>query len=107
MSFYDEVGGAATFEALDLIKAWGTGHPGGIATIHAGSAIGALSRLEQLIQEVVVTVPRALIAQSIDVVVFIEGRGNARRVQEIVRLKGLEADVYQLEPVANPQGESP
>ena len=25
-------------EALDLLKAWGTGHPGGIGTIHAGSA---------------------------------------------------------------------
>ena len=49
-------------EALDLLKAWGTGHPGGIGTIHAGSAIGALRRLEQLIQEAVVTVPRALIA---------------------------------------------
>ena len=30
--------------ALDLLKAWGTGHPGGIGTIHAGSAIGALRR---------------------------------------------------------------
>jgi P-type conjugative transfer ATPase TrbB len=49
-----EVRGA---EALDLLKAWGTGHPGGIGTIHAGAAIGALRRLEQLIQEAVVTVP--------------------------------------------------
>ncbi|KRW96643.1 P-type conjugative transfer ATPase TrbB, partial [Paracoccus sp. MKU1] len=40
-----EVRGA---EALDLLKAWGTGHPGGIGTIHAGSGIGALRRLEQL-----------------------------------------------------------
>ncbi|HCE7385941.1 TPA: P-type conjugative transfer ATPase TrbB, partial [Pseudomonas aeruginosa] len=46
-----EVRGA---EALDLIKVWGTGHPGGIATIHAGSALGALLRLEQLILEVAV-----------------------------------------------------
>lgn len=38
-------------EALDLVKAWGTGHPGGIGTLHAGSALGALRRLEQLIQE--------------------------------------------------------
>jgi type IV secretion system protein TrbB len=45
-------------EALDLLKAWGTGHPGGVGTIHAGSALGALRRLEQLIQEAVVTVPR-------------------------------------------------
>jgi type IV secretion system protein VirB11 len=35
-------------EALDLLKAWGTGHPGGIGTIHAGTALGALRRLEQL-----------------------------------------------------------
>lgn len=53
-------------EALDLLKAWGTGHPGGIGTIHAGSGIGALRRLEQLMQEAVVTVPRALIAETID-----------------------------------------
>jgi type IV secretion system protein VirB11 len=46
-------------EALDLLKAWGTGHPGGVGTIHAGTAIGALRRMEQLIQEAVVTVPRA------------------------------------------------
>ena len=55
-------------EALDLLKAWGTGHPGGIGTIHAGSALGALRRLEQLIQEAVVTVSRSLIAETIDVV---------------------------------------
>jgi P-type conjugative transfer ATPase TrbB len=51
-----EVRGA---EALDLLKAWGTGHPGGVGTIHAGTALGALRRMEQLIQEAVVTVPRA------------------------------------------------
>ncbi|KAG1255234.1 hypothetical protein G6F68_010475 [Rhizopus microsporus] len=56
-----EVRGA---EALDLIKVWGTGHPGGIATIHAGSALGALLRLEQLILEVAVNPPRALIAEA-------------------------------------------
>jgi len=54
-----EVRGA---EALDLLKAWDTGHPGGVGTIHAGSALGTLRRMEQLIQESVVTVPRALIA---------------------------------------------
>jgi Type II/IV secretion system protein len=43
-----EVRGA---EALDLLKAWGTGHPVGIGTIHAGSALGALRRLEQLVQK--------------------------------------------------------
>ena len=81
-----EVRGA---EALDLLKAWGTGHPGGIGTIHAGSGLGALRRLEQLIQEAVVTVPRALIAETIDMVAVLAGRGADRRLAELVRVTGL------------------
>ncbi|MCC0027279.1 P-type conjugative transfer ATPase TrbB [Pseudooceanicola lipolyticus] len=84
-----EVRGA---EALDLLKAWGTGHPGGIGTIHAGSALGALRRMEQLIQEVVITVPRALIAETIDLVAVLSGRGSARRLTELARVKGLGPD---------------
>jgi type IV secretion system protein VirB11 len=80
-----EVRGA---EALDLLKAWGTGHPGGVGTIHAGSAIGALRRLEQLIQEAVVTVPRALIAETIDLVAVLSGRGSARRLPNSPASKG-------------------
>jgi len=81
-----EVRGA---EALDLLKAWGTGHPGGIGTLHAGSAIGALRRLEQLIQEAVVTVPRALIAETIDLIAVLAGRSSARRLAELAAVKGL------------------
>lgn len=79
-------------EALDLLKAWGTGHPGGIGTIHAGTALGALRRLEQLIQEAVVTVPRALIAETIDLVAVLSGRGSARRLAELARVEGLTPD---------------
>ncbi|MCP9231758.1 P-type conjugative transfer ATPase TrbB [Mesorhizobium sp. LMG 17147] len=82
-----EVRGA---EALDLLKAWGTGHPGGIGTIHANSAIGALRRLEQLVQEAVVTVPRALIAETIDLIAVLAGRGAARRLVEIALVDGLD-----------------
>ena len=74
-----EVRGA---EALDMLKAWNTGHPGGVTTVHANSARAALYRLEQLVQETVVTVPRRLIAEAIDLVVFIRGRGMARRVRD-------------------------
>ena len=81
-----EVRGA---EALELLKAWGTGHPGGIGTIHAGSAIGALRRLEQLIQEAVITVPRALIAETINIIVVLAGRGSERRVAELAIVRGL------------------
>jgi type IV secretion system protein TrbB len=82
-----EVRGA---EALELIKAWGTGHPGGIGTIHAGTAIGALHRLEQLIQEVVVTVPQALIAETINVIAVLAGRGTERRLVDLRTVKGLK-----------------
>jgi len=81
-----EVRGA---EALDLLKAWGTGHPGGVGTLHAGSAMGALRRLEQLIQEAVVTVPRALIAETIEVIAVLTGRGAARRLTDLAAVKGL------------------
>jgi type IV secretion system protein VirB11 len=77
-------------EALDLLKAWGTGHPGGVGTIHAGSAIGALRRLEQLIQEAVITVPKALIAETIDLVAVLCGRGAARRLSELAFVAGLD-----------------
>jgi type IV secretion system protein VirB11 len=79
-------------EALDMLKAWNTGHPGGIATVHANSAQSALYRLEQLIQEVVTTVPRRLIAEAIDTIVFISGRGVARRIETISQLTGLDPD---------------
>ncbi|WP_347265040.1 P-type conjugative transfer ATPase TrbB [Nitrobacter sp.] len=82
-----EVRGA---EALDLLKAWGTGHPGGIGTIHAGTALGALRRLEQLIQEAVITVPRALIAETIDIVAVLAGRGAQRRLAELAVVAGLD-----------------
>ncbi|PHR74885.1 P-type conjugative transfer ATPase TrbB [Henriciella sp.] len=93
-----EVRGA---EALDLLKAWGTGHPGGIGTIHAGSALGALRRMEQLIQEAVVTVPRALIAETIDLIAVLSGRGPNRHLAELARVDGLGPDGdYRITPAA-------
>jgi type IV secretion system protein VirB11 len=98
-------------EALDMLKAWNTGHPGGIATVHANSAISALYRLEQLVQESVVTVPRRLIAEAIDMIVFIAGRGLGRRVETIARVDGVDPDggygFRDLTPdsAAQPEGE--
>ncbi|MET4804709.1 Flp pilus assembly CpaF family ATPase [Bradyrhizobium sp. LB11.1] len=94
-----EVRGA---EALDLLKAWGTGHPGGIGTIHAGTALGALRRLEQLIQEAVVTVPRALIAETINLIAVLTGRGTDRRLAELALVAGLgPAGDYSLSPAGD------
>ena len=106
-----EVRGA---EALDLLKAWGAGHPGGVGTIHAGSALGALRRLEQLIQEAVITVPRALIAETIDLVAVLRGRGSERRLAELATVVGLDPVTgdYRVIPAdasstPAPEGEQP
>jgi type IV secretion system protein VirB11 len=89
-------------EALDLLKAWGTGHPGGVSTIHAGSAIGALRRLEQLVQEAVITVPRALIAETIDLVAVLVREGPQRRLAELTLVQGLtEGGDYRLSPAVS------
>lgn len=93
-------------EALDLLKAWGTGHPGGIATVHAGSAEGALLRLEQLVLEVAVTPPRALIAEAVNLIVYIAGRGRARRIQDIARVVGFDERGYRLTPEPSPHSSS-
>jgi len=96
-------------EALDMLKAWNTGHPGGIATVHANSASSALYRIEQLIQEAVVTVPRRLVAEAINLIVFIAGRGTARRIETIARVAGLDPDggyaVVDLSPTPDNTGD--
>jgi len=90
-------------EALDMLKAWNTGHPGGITTVHANSAQAGLYRLEQLVQEAVITVPRELIVQAIDIIVYLEGRGLNRRVETVLELNNLDEDGdYLLKPLALP-----
>jgi type IV secretion system protein VirB11 len=84
--------------ALEMLKAWNTGHPGGVCTVHANSAESTLYRLEDLIQEVVVTVPRNLILQAVDLMVYIDRQKNGKRViREIVALKDFRDGRYQLE----------
>jgi type IV secretion system protein TrbB len=59
--------------------------------------------LEQLIQEAVVTVPRDLIVQAIDIVVFLEGRGANRRVETLLEVLSLDADGnYVFKPLGPP-----
>lgn len=94
-----EVRGA---EALDLLKAWNTGHPGGITTLHANSALGALSRLEQLTLEATSRPPFDLIAEAINVVVFMSRAGGQRRIEEALRVTGFDGERYQTEPLAGP-----
>ena len=57
--------------ALALLKAWNTGHPGGIATLHANNPEAALLRLDQLCQEAGVPPQPALIQEAVDMVLQI------------------------------------
>jgi P-type conjugative transfer ATPase TrbB len=85
--------------ALDLLKAWNTGHPGGLATIHANSAAEGLTRLEDLIGEVTQRIPYRAITQAINVIIYIERTPTGRRVKTVSRLVGREGEVYQLDPI--------
>jgi type IV secretion system protein TrbB len=81
-------------EALDLLKAWNTGHPGGIGTLHANDALSSLDRLEQLVGEVTEAPMQKLIASAIDLVVSIEKTKDGRIVREIMELEGFDGRSY-------------
>jgi type IV secretion system protein VirB11 len=85
-------------EALAMLKAWNTGHPGGVATIHANSAADALRRIEDLVGEASQIVPKRSIASAVNLVVFVE-RNNlqpGRTVRTIVEVCGFDNGDYVL-----------
>jgi type IV secretion system protein TrbB len=88
-------------EALDLLKAWNTGHPGGITTLHADSALGALTRLEQLVLEASPCPPGDLIAGAIGIALFMSRDGGVRRVTEALRIRSFDGETYQTEPLVS------
>lgn len=83
-------------EALGLLKAWNTGHPGGLCTIHANGPKEGLIRIEQLVQEVVPGVPKSLIAATVNVLVYIRREGRGRKVESIATVDGCRDDEYIL-----------
>jgi len=88
-------------EALTLVKAWNTGHPGGIATCHANSVRGALRRIEQLIAESSPSPMQEVIAEAIDLIIHIERdeTSSERRITEVCSLTGFANGDYCLTPV--------
>ena len=85
--------------ALELLKSWNTGHPGGVCTIHANTAQSTPSRFEDLIQEVVLTASKRLIAEAIDVIIYIERtKAGQHHIKSIQRVNYVD-ESYQLVPV--------
>ncbi|MDD5406954.1 MAG: P-type conjugative transfer ATPase TrbB [Sulfurovaceae bacterium] len=74
-------------EALTLLKSWNTGHPGGVATVHANNAYAALVRLEQLVAEGTIADSRTVIAEAIDIVIFIEKTQQGRKVTDLLEVE--------------------
>lgn len=85
--------------ALDLLKAWNSGHPGGISTIHADDCLGGLEKLEQYIQEVSANPQSKLIARAVDLVVVIAKVEGQRKITQIVTVDGYENGEYILNEV--------
>ena len=82
-------------EALDMLKAWNTGHPGGVCTVHANDARAGLLRIEQLISEVSQSPMRELIAEAIDVVAFlIRDPHIGPKLSELVAVDGFLEGQY-------------
>lgn len=86
--------------ALDLLKAWNTGHPGGLATLHANSATEALSRLEDLVGEAAHRVPHRAIGQAVDVIAFLRRTPQGRRLDDLLRVEAWRDGAYVVSSVA-------
>jgi len=83
--------------ALTLLKAWNTGHPGGVATIHSNTATSALRRLEQLTGEASQQPMHEVIGEAVDLIISIERTPRGRRVRDVIHVEGYAHGRYQLE----------
>lgn len=94
--------------ALDLLKAWNTGHPGGLATLHADSAIDALGRLEDLVAERLTSPTQRLISRAINIIVFIEKTPRGRKISQVALVHGYDHKThsYSLEYIFNKKEQS-
>jgi type IV secretion system protein TrbB len=86
-------------EALTLVKSWNTGHPGGACSIHCNSCKAALGRMESLIQEAVPNPQREVIAEAVNVIIYIEKDQQNRRIKEMVSVEGFVNGEYLLKPI--------
>ncbi|WP_085026134.1 P-type conjugative transfer ATPase TrbB [Ensifer aridi] len=83
--------------ALTLLKAWNTGHPGGVATIHSNTAVSALRRLEQLTAEASQQPMQEVIGEAVDVIVSIERTSRGRRIRDVIQVERFAGGEYAIE----------
>lgn len=81
--------------ALTLLKAWNTGHPGGVATIHSNTAMSALRRLEQLTAEASHQPMQEVIGEAVDLIISIERTPRGRRVRDVIHVERFVNGLYE------------
>jgi Flp pilus assembly CpaF family ATPase len=101
------LGEARGAEALALLKAWNTGHPGGVCTVHANNARAGLIRMEQLIAEATPAPMGALIGEAVNVIVSIAKTAEGRRVKEVLHVRGFEDGQYLFENAVTGEADPP
>lgn len=87
-----EVRGA---EALSLLDAWSTGHSGGCSTVHSNSAVQTLRRLEELTARAEDRPHQTMIAEAVDVIVYLQMNGLKREVEQIIAVEGWDYEKKQ------------
>ncbi|PYE30450.1 type IV secretion system protein VirB11 [Rhizobium sp. PP-WC-1G-195] len=83
--------------ALTLLKAWNTGHPGGVATIHSNTAMSALRRLEQLTAEASHQPMHEVIGEAVDLIISIERTPRGRRVRDVIHVERFVNGQYEIQ----------
>ena len=89
-------------EALDLLDAWSTGHPGGCATLHANNALAGLDRLKSLVtrNKAAPDSIEPLIGETVDLVINIVRSQGGRSIKEILQVNGWKGGEYSCESAA-------
>ena len=94
------VGEVRDAAALEMLKLWNTGHPGGVSTFHADSAEEALERLEDLVEEAGLGPKQKLIGRAVDLAVYMEKTpDNRRQISSIIKVNKFnhKEDFYETE----------
>ncbi|MEH6664492.1 MAG: P-type conjugative transfer ATPase TrbB [Brevundimonas sp.] len=86
--------------AVETLKSWNTGHPGGLSTLHANSAEDALRRIEDLTSEVLAAAPRRTIGQAVDLIAHIRRTEQGRRLEAVIAVNGASGEGYDIVPLA-------
>ena len=94
------VGEVRDAAALEMLKLWNTGDPGGVSTFHADSAEEALERLEELVEEAGLGPKQKLIGRAVDLAVYMEKTpDNRRQISSIIKVNKFnhKEDFYETE----------